>query len=95
MMRERRRLPFPLVPFPVEVGSGFMADVELASEELGIPLLVPPPRRPQFGGCLGWGTPRSASRAGRESPSTATAAWPPCWTTPAPQTRRIFMGESS
>ena len=56
MMRERRRLPFPLVPFPVEVGSGFMADVELASEELGIPLLVPPPRRPQFSGCLAHGS---------------------------------------
>ena len=45
-------LPFPLVSIQVDGGSEFMADFERAREELGIPLHVLPPRRPQWNGCV-------------------------------------------
>ena len=45
-------LPFPLVSIQVDGGSEFMADFENACQELGLPLLVLPPRRPQFNGCV-------------------------------------------
>ena len=45
-------LPFPLISIQVDGGSEFMADFERACEELGIPLLVLPPRRPQWNGCV-------------------------------------------
>ena len=45
-------LPFPLVSIQVDGGSEFMADFEEACEELGIPLHVLPPRRPQWNGCV-------------------------------------------
>ena len=45
-------LPFPLRSKQVDGGSEFMADFESACEKLGVPLLVLPPRRPQFNGCV-------------------------------------------
>ena len=45
-------LPFPLLSIQVDGGSEFMADFEEACEELGIPLHVLPPRRPQWNGCV-------------------------------------------
>lgn len=45
-------LPFPLASIQVDGGSEFMADFEGAFEELGIPLHVLPPRRPQWNGCV-------------------------------------------
>ena len=43
-------LPFPLLSVQVDGGSEFMADFERVCEELGVPLHVLPPRRPQFKG---------------------------------------------
>jgi len=45
-------LPFPLLSIQVDGGSEFMADFEEACEQLGIPLHVLPPRRPQWNGCV-------------------------------------------
>ena len=45
-------LPFPLLSIQVDGGSEFMADFEDACEELGVPLHVLPPRRPQWNGCV-------------------------------------------
>ena len=45
-------LPFPLQSIQVDGGSEFMAEFEDACEELGIPLDVLPPRRPQWNGCV-------------------------------------------
>ena len=45
-------LPFPLLSIQVDGGSEFMAEFEDACEELGIPLHVLPPRRPQWNGCV-------------------------------------------
>ena len=41
-------LPFPLLSIQVDGGSEFIADFE----EVGIPLHVLPPRRPQWNGCV-------------------------------------------
>ena len=45
-------LPHPLLSIQVDGGSEFMAGFEQACQELGIPLYVLPPRRPQFNGCV-------------------------------------------
>ena len=48
----RADLPHPLPSVQVDDGSEFMADFELARQDLGIPLHVLPPRRPQWNGCV-------------------------------------------
>ena len=45
-----RELPFPIQSIQVDGGSEFMKDFEEACGELGIPLFVLPPRRPQWNG---------------------------------------------
>ena len=45
-------LPFPLLSVQVDGGSEFMAEFETACEQLGVPLHVLPPRRPQWNGCV-------------------------------------------
>ena len=45
-------LPFPLLSVQVDGGSEFMAEFENGCEETGVPLLVLPPRRPQWNGCV-------------------------------------------
>jgi len=45
-------LPFPLRSLQVDGGSEFMAEFEDTCETLGVPLLVLPPRRPQWNGCV-------------------------------------------
>jgi transposase InsO family protein len=48
----RQTLPFPIRSIQVDGGSEFMAEFEDACRELGIPLFVLPPRRPQYNGCV-------------------------------------------
>ena len=48
----RADMPHELLSIQVDGGSEFMAEFEAAREELHIPLFVPPPRRPQFNGCV-------------------------------------------
>ncbi len=71
-------LPFPLLSVQVDGGSEFMADFERVCEELGVPLHVLPPRRPQFNGCV-----ERANRSARaefwslyNGPLTVTAVAP-------------------
>lgn len=42
--------PFPILSIQVDGGSEFMAEFEAACQELNIPLLVLPPRKPQYNG---------------------------------------------
>ena len=42
--------PYPIRSLQVDGGSEFMADVEQACEDLGIPLIVLPPSKPQYNG---------------------------------------------
>jgi putative transposase len=44
------KIPFKLLSIQVDGGSEFMADFETACAELNIPLLVLPPRKPQYNG---------------------------------------------
>ena len=71
-------LPFPLLSVQVDGGGEFMADFESACEDLGIPLHVLPPRRPQWNGCV-----ERANRSARaefwslyDGPLTVTAVGP-------------------
>ena len=50
------KIPFKLLSIPVDGGSEFMADFETACAELEIPLLVLPPRKPQYNGGVERGT---------------------------------------
>ena len=45
-------LPFPLLSIQVDGGSEFMAEFENTCEQLGVPLHVLPPRRPQWNGVV-------------------------------------------
>ena len=45
-----RDMPFPVRSVQVDGGSEFMADFEAECARLGLPLFVPPPRRPQWNG---------------------------------------------
>ncbi len=45
-------LPVPLESVQVDSGSEFMAGFEDACRNLGVALRVPPPRRPQWNGCV-------------------------------------------
>ena len=44
--------PFEIISMQVDGGSEFMGDFERCSEDLGIPLFVLPPRRPQYNGVV-------------------------------------------
>lgn len=44
------KIPFKLLSIQVDGGSEFMADFETACADLNIPLLVLPPRKPQYNG---------------------------------------------
>jgi len=45
-----QRTPFPILSIQVDGGSEFMADFEDACAELNIPLIVLPPKKPQYNG---------------------------------------------
>ena len=61
--------PFAVSSVQVDGGSEFMAEFEDACAKLGIQLHVPPPRRPQWNGCV-----ERASRSARSSSGAAAAA---------------------
>lgn len=44
------RAPFPILSIQVDGGSEFMAEFEEACAELGIPLIVLPPKKPEYNG---------------------------------------------
>jgi len=44
------KAPFPVLSIQVDGGSEFMAEFEEACAELGIPLIVLPPKKPQYNG---------------------------------------------
>ena len=44
------KAPFPILSIQVDGGSEFMAEFEEACAELCIPLIVPPPKKPQYNG---------------------------------------------
>ena len=45
-------VPFTLHSLQVDGASEFMADFEMACQDLDIPLHVLPPKRPQYNGCV-------------------------------------------
>jgi transposase InsO family protein len=44
------RAPFPILSIQVDGGSEFMAEFEEACADLGVPLIVLPPKKPQYNG---------------------------------------------
>ena len=47
-----QQMTFPVTSIQVAGGSEFMAEFETACQNLGLPLYVLPPRRPQYNGCV-------------------------------------------
>jgi transposase InsO family protein len=50
LMEFVKQAPFPIQSIQVDGGSEFMADFEQACDDLKIPLIVLPPRKPQYNG---------------------------------------------
>ena len=48
----RKEAPFPIRSIQVDGGSAFRDEFEHACQDLGIPLYVLPPKKPEYNGCV-------------------------------------------